>query len=164
MRYTTESWAEGISSPLDHNNRAAHMVDTVVAHTAQEHPVQRNRFIRYSDCGFDLIQKSDSRRRAQSLKYSDYQAHVNCSKSQANNTACKPAIRFFAVFSQPIHTVVSSSSLINDPLVSLKDFLGPVPKPAVSLQPASPLSPLLSPPPQYLVSLPPAIILALNRQ
>lgn len=46
-RYTKECWAEGISSPLDHNNRAAHMVDTVVAHTAQEHPVQRNRYIRY---------------------------------------------------------------------------------------------------------------------
>jgi len=37
-----------------------------------------------------------------------------------------------------------------------------VPKPAVSLQPASPLSPPLSPPPQHLVGLQPAIILALR--
>ena len=41
-------------------------------------------------------------------------------------------------------------------------FLVLVPKPAVSLQPASPLSPPLSPPPQHLVGLQPAIILALR--
>ena len=41
-------------------------------------------------------------------------------------------------------------------------FLVLVPKPAVSLQPASHLSPPLSPPPQHLVGLQPAIILALN--
>lgn len=45
-KYTKECWAEEILSPLDHNNRAPHMVDAVVAHTAQEHPVERNRFIR----------------------------------------------------------------------------------------------------------------------
>ena len=37
-----------------------------------------------------------------------------------------------------------------------------MPKPAVSLQPASHLSPPLSPPPQHLVGLQPAIILALT--
>jgi len=37
-----------------------------------------------------------------------------------------------------------------------------VPKLAVSLQPASPLSPLPSPPPQHLASLQPAVILALS--
>ena len=41
-------------------------------------------------------------------------------------------------------------------------FLVLVPKPTVSLQPASPLSPPLSPPPQHLVGLQPAIILALS--
>ena len=41
-------------------------------------------------------------------------------------------------------------------------FLVLVSKPAVSLQPASPLSPSLSPPPQHLVGLQPAIILALR--
>jgi hypothetical protein len=30
---------EGSSSTLDYNNRAAHMVDAVVAYTSQEHPV-----------------------------------------------------------------------------------------------------------------------------
>lgn len=34
-------------------------------------------------------------------------------------------------------------------------------KPAVTLQPASPLSPLISPPPQHLACLQPVIILAL---
>jgi len=43
-------------------------------------------------------------------------------------------------------------------------FLVLVPKPAVSLQPASSLSPPLSPPPQHLVGLQPAIILALKGQ
>jgi hypothetical protein len=30
---------EDCSSTLDYNNRAAHMVDAVVAYTSQEHPV-----------------------------------------------------------------------------------------------------------------------------
>jgi hypothetical protein len=41
-------------------------------------------------------------------------------------------------------------------------FLVPVPKLAVSLQPASPLSPPFSPPPQHLASLQPNVILALT--
>ena len=41
-------------------------------------------------------------------------------------------------------------------------FLVPVPKLAVSLQPASPLSSPFSPPPQHLASLEPTIILALS--
>ena len=41
-------------------------------------------------------------------------------------------------------------------------FLVPVPKLAVSLQPAFSLSPLFSPPPQHLASLQPTIILALT--
>ena len=41
-------------------------------------------------------------------------------------------------------------------------FLVPVPKLAVSLQPASPLSPPFSPPPHHLASLQPTIILALS--
>ena len=40
-------------------------------------------------------------------------------------------------------------------------FLVLVPKPVVSLQPVSPLSPLFSPPPHHLAVLQPAIILAL---
>ena len=43
-------------------------------------------------------------------------------------------------------------------------FLVLVPKPAVSLQLVSPLSPSLSSPPQYLVGLQPTIILALNER
>jgi len=45
-------------------------------------------------------------------------------KSKANNTASLLAVRFFAAFFQPAHIVVSSSSLIHGPLVSLIDFLG----------------------------------------
>jgi hypothetical protein len=40
---------KGSLSPLDHNNRATHMIDAVVAHTAQEHPVQRSQL----ECGFN---------------------------------------------------------------------------------------------------------------
>ena len=43
-----------------------------------------------------------------------------------------------------------------------QSFLVPVPKPAVSLQPASPLSPPLSPAPQYFIGLQPTVILALR--
>ena len=42
-----------------------------------------------------------------------------------------------------------------------QSFLVPVPKLAVRLEPASPLSPPFSPPPQHLASLQPTIILAL---
>jgi hypothetical protein len=45
-------------------------------------------------------------------------------KSKANNIAGLLAVRFFAAFSQPTHTVVSSLQLIHGPLVSLTDFLG----------------------------------------
>jgi hypothetical protein len=45
-------------------------------------------------------------------------------KNKANNTADLLAVRFFTVFSQSAHIIVSSSTLIHDPLVSLTDFLG----------------------------------------
>ena len=45
-----------------------------------------------------------------------------------------------------------------------QSFLIPVPKLAVRLQPASPLSLPFSPPPQHLASLQPTIILALKHQ
>ena len=45
-------------------------------------------------------------------------------KSKANNTAGLLAVRFFAAFSQPTRTLVSSLQLIHGPLVSLTDFLG----------------------------------------
>jgi len=87
---------------------------------------------------------------------------IASSKSKGNNTADLLAVRFFAAFSQPTHIIVSSLQLIQGPLVSLTEFLGSCAKSAVSLQPASPLSPLFSPPPQYLVVLQPPIILALT--
>jgi hypothetical protein len=46
---------------------------------------------------------------------------------------------------EPTHIVVSSLALRHGPPISLTEFSVPVSKPVVSLQPASPLSPLFSP-------------------
>jgi len=47
-----------------------------------------------------------------------------CIKSKFNNIAHLLTVRFFAAFSQPTHTIVSSSLLIYGSLISLTKFFG----------------------------------------
>ena len=74
----------------------------------------------------------------------------------------KPAVKILAAFSQSICTIVRSSQLIHDPLVSLIDFFCFCAQADCKL--TIHFSSLFSPPPHHLAGLQPAIILALRKK